>query len=95
MTPDPALPSNATPFRALFGRNGHTKIDNMTLSLDGSEFRGGLDSFMADKQHDFVELKAVLEKRRTDKDKAQNTSHAHIGRDSQGRHAKVGDLVMG
>ena len=66
----------------------------MTLSLDGSEFRGGLDSFVADKHQAFVEVKVVPEKRRNDMDKARNASNAHIGRGSPGRHAKVGDLVM-
>ena len=32
----------------------------MTLSLDVSEFRGGLDSFVADEHQDFVEVKAIL-----------------------------------
>ena len=94
MTPDPVLPSNATAFRVLFGCDAREQIDKMTLSLDGSEFRGGLDSFVADKHQAFVEVKAVMEKRRNDKDKGRNASNAHIGRGSPGRDARVGDLVM-
>ena len=71
-----------------------TQIDKMTLSLDGSEFREGHDSFVADRHQAFVEVKAVLEKRRNDMNKARNASNAYIGRGSPGRHAKVGDLVM-
>ena len=92
--PDPTLPSNATPFRALFGRHAHTPVDKMTFSLDGSEVRGGLDSFVADKDQAFVGAKAVLEKRRTDKDEARNASDVHVDRGSPGRHANVRDLVM-
>ena len=94
MTHDPALPSNTTPFRVLFSRDARTQIDKMTLSLDGSEFRGGLDSFVAEKHQAFMEVKAVLEKRRNDMDKARNASNAHIGRGSPGWHATMGDLVM-
>ena len=86
VTPDPALPSNATYFRVLFDRDTRTQIDKMTLSLDGSDFRGGLDSFVADKYQAFVEVKAVLEKHRNDMD-------AHIRRRSPGRHAEVRDRV--
>ena len=41
-----------------------------------------------------MEVKAVLEKRQNDMDKARNASNAHIGRGSPGSHVKVGDLVM-
>ena len=93
VTPDPTLPFNATPFRAFFGRHAHTPVD-MTFSLDGSGFRGGLDNFVADKHQAFVEAKAVLEKRRTDKDEARNASDVHVGRGSPRRHANVRYLVM-
>ena len=49
---------------------------------------------MADKHQAFVQAKVVLEKRQADKDKARNALNAHIGRGSQGRHAKMGHLVM-
>ena len=49
VTPDPALPSNATPFRVFVGRDARTQMDKMTFSLNGSEFRGGLGSVVADK----------------------------------------------
>ena len=71
VTPDPALLSNATTFCVSFGRDSRTKIDKMTLSLDGSEFRGEPDSFVADKHQAVVELKVILEKRRTNEDKVE------------------------
>lgn len=52
-----------TPFRILFGRDARTQIDTITLSIDGAEFRGGLDSFEADKHQAFVEVREVLDKR--------------------------------
>ena len=63
VTPDPALPANMTPFRVLFGRDARTQIDAMTLSIDGAEFRGGLDSVVADRHQAFVEVRNVLVKR--------------------------------
>ena len=78
MTPDPALPSNATPFRVVFGRDARTQVDTISLSLDGSEFRGGLDSFVAGKHRAIAEVKAVLEKRRTN-NKPRSALNTHIG----------------
>ena len=69
LTPGPALPSNATPFRVLFGRNVRKQIDTMT-PLDGSEFRGELDTFATNQHQALVEVKAVQEKRRADKVRA-------------------------
>ena len=96
MTPDSALPSNAAPFRVLFGRDAGTQIDTITLSQNRSKLRGELDSFVADKHQAIVEVKAVLEKRRSDKDKARNTLNAHIGRGSPWRvHNPEADGVGG
>ena len=66
VTPDPSLPANMTPFRILVGRDARTHIHTMTLSIDGAEFQGGLDSFVANKYHAFVEVTEVLDKRQAD-----------------------------
>ena len=66
----------------------------MTPILDRSEFRGGHDSFVADNNQAFAEVKAVLQKRRNDMDKVRDASKAPIGRCSPGRHAKARNLVM-
>ena len=48
VTAESALPSNTIPLRILIGRGARTQIDTMTLSLGAAEFRGGLDSFVAE-----------------------------------------------
>ena len=50
VTPDPSLPNHPTPFSLLFGRTPRTQFDAINRNVDGSEFRGGLDSFIAEKQ---------------------------------------------
>ena len=61
-TPDPSLPANMTPFRIFSSRDAITQLDAMTLSIDGAEFRGGLDSFVTDKHQAFVEVRDMLDK---------------------------------
>ena len=93
MTTDPALSSNATPFRVLFGRDARTKIDKMIqpgrigVPRRACQFRGGQTSSFRGRKGRPGE---AAERHGQDR----NASNARIGRGSPGRHAKVGVLVM-
>ena len=50
VTPDPSQPSSPTPFRLLFGRDTRIQLDSITPVVDGVEYQGGLDAFVADQQ---------------------------------------------
>ena len=94
VTPDLSLSAKMTPFCILFGRDARTQIDMMTLSIDGAEFRGGPDSFAANKHQAIVEVRDMLDKRQGDKDNALDALNAQVGRGSPGKYVKVGDLVI-
>lgn len=68
-TPDPTLSGNPTPFSLLFGRVPPTQLDIITRSVDGREFRVGLDSFTADRHQSFFEVRNALKQRQDDKDR--------------------------
>lgn len=61
----------------------------MTLDIVGAEFRGGLDSFVADEHQAFVAVRDVLEKRQADKSKTRDKLNAQTGRGLPRRHTKV------
>ena len=54
--PDPSLPGNATPFKLLFNREPRTPLDTIARNVDGVEFRGGFDGYVADKYQSFIEV---------------------------------------
>ena len=93
-TPDPTLPGNPTPFRLLFGRAPRTQLDTITRNVDGREFRGGLDGFIADRHQSFVEVRNALKQRQADKDRQREAANARASRVSPGSRVKVGDFVM-
>ena len=94
VTPDPSLPGNPTPFSLLFGREPHTQLDAITRNIDGTEFQGGLDTFVAERQQSFVEVREALKQRQADKDRQREASNANVRRASPGSQVKVGDMVM-
>jgi len=94
VTPDPSLPSSPTPFRLLFGRDARTQLDSITPVVDGVEYKGGLDAFVADKQQAFREVRKALEERKTMKDQRRQSHNDGIGRVSPGRQAKIGNYVL-
>ena len=61
--PDPSLPGNVTPFKLLFNREPRTPLDTITRNVDGVEFRGGFDGYVADKYQSFIEVQEALRKR--------------------------------
>ena len=94
VTPDPSLPSSPTPFRLLLGRDARTQLDSITPVVDGVEYKGGLDAFVADKQQAFREVRKALEERKTMKDQRRQSHNDGVGRVSPGRQAKIGNYVL-
>lgn len=92
--PDPSLPGNATPFKLLFNREPRTPLDTITRNVDGVEFRGGFDGYVADKHQSFLEVQEALKKRQEERTKQREAANAAIQRASPGSRVKVGDWVM-
>lgn len=62
-TPDPMSNTRATPFRLFFGSKARTQLDALTPGIDGTDYRRGLDCFLAAKQKAFAEIRDELPKR--------------------------------
>ena len=95
-TPDPRLPSKATPFRLLFGRDCRTQMKATSPSRD-NEGIVGLHNLIADKSENFrlaQEVRKDLQHRHEQRRLRREHQNAGIRRTSTGTRVKPGDLVL-
>ena len=91
ITPDEALPGNASPYRMLFGREPRSHIDAVTQALDDTSFGHGLKRTVADQQR---MTREILKQRHEARNKLRERHNARVQRGSPGAAAAVGDLVL-
>ena len=70
VSPDPSLPAKTTLFRLLFGRDARTQLEPISPTIDGVEYRRGLDAFVADEHQAFREVRKALKERQAANDRA-------------------------
>ena len=95
-TPDPRLPSKATPFRLLFGRDCRTQMEATSPSPD-SKGIVGLHNLIADKSENLrlvQEVRKDLQHRHEQRRLRREHQNAGIRRTSTGTRVKPGDLIL-
>ncbi|CAM9280224.1 unnamed protein product, partial [Choristocarpus tenellus] len=93
-TPDPYDPPNPIPFRVLFGRDPRTQLEALIPKLDGDVEVGGLDSSIEQRRQNFREVREVLERRVSARQKNRERVNALIARSSPGLGSEPDDLVL-
>ena len=96
-SPGVNLPGNPTPFRRIFRRDARTQLDATHPEIDGGDFRGGMNSYVADKSQAYKEVRDVrvaILKKHEDRQKSRESRKAEIGRTSVGARVVVEDKVL-